>query len=140
MRHWQPLCCVAQLSSTLHVPCRDYGSATLGSCAITGDPPVSNITAGAPLPASNCACTGTGQCAAVSYSNFSTDATGLGSVTLNGTLSALPFSSIPALGQTCFGPGALGTATDTYRVIHHIASLMLTLHDSTDICHTLRTQ
>ncbi|DBB14474.1 TPA: hypothetical protein ACH3X3_004761 [Trebouxia sp. C0006] len=93
---------------------RDYGSATISPCAISGDPPVATITNGSTLPAANCACTGAGQCAAVSSANFSTDATGQGSATLNGTLSALPFGGLT--NQTCFNATSLGTATDTYRV------------------------
>ncbi|DBA74582.1 TPA: hypothetical protein ACH3X2_009454 [Trebouxia sp. C0005] len=93
---------------------RDYGSATISPCAISGDPPVATITNGSTLPVTNCACTGAGQCAAVNAANFSTDATGQGSATLNGTLSALPFGGLT--NQTCFNATSLGTATDTYRV------------------------
>jgi len=50
----------------------------------------------------------------VNAANFSTDATGQGSATLNGTLSALPFGGLT--NQTCFNATSLGTATDTYRV------------------------
>ena len=89
---------------------RDYGSAT-SPCAISGDPPLTTITTGSDLPTANSACSGPGQRSAISSANFSTDATGLGSVTLNGTLSVLPVRN-----ETCFGPGALGSATDTYRV------------------------
>ena len=75
---------------------------------------MATITNGSTLPAANCACTGAGQCAAVSSANFSTDATGQGSATLNGTLSALPFGGLT--NQTCFNATSLGTATDSYRV------------------------
>ena len=92
---------------------RDYGSASQSPCAITGDPPVSNITAGATLSSAYCKCTGANQCAAVNSSSFSTNTTGLGSATLSGALSALPFSNIK--NETCFEKSALETATDTYR-------------------------
>ena len=75
---------------------------------------MATITNGSTLPVTNCACTGAGQCAAVNAANFSTDATGQGSATLNGTLSALPFGGLT--NQTCFNATSLGTATDTYRV------------------------
>ncbi len=75
---------------------------------------MATITNGTTLPATNCVCTGAGQCAAVNAANFSTDATGQGSATLNGILSALPFGGLT--NQTCFNATSLGTATDTYRV------------------------
>lgn len=93
---------------------RDYGSASQSPCAISGNPPVSNITAGATLSSVYCKCTGANQCAAVNASSFTTNATGLGSATLSGALSALPFSNIK--NETCFKKGALESATDTYRV------------------------
>ncbi|KAL0035306.1 hypothetical protein WJX77_000193 [Trebouxia sp. C0004] len=93
---------------------RDYGSATISPCAISGDPPVPTVATGTALPATNCACTGSGQCTAVNAANLSTDATGQGSATLSGTLSALPFGGLT--NQTCFNATSLGTATDTYRV------------------------
>ena len=98
--------------------CRDFGSASQGPCAIVGNPSVPTITGstatGTTLQTANCNCKGAGQCAAVSSSSFSTNATGWGSATLNGALSALPFSKIK--NETCFATALLDTATDTYRV------------------------
>lgn len=94
--------------------CRDYGSASQGACIISGAPPVPAITAGATLSSAYCKCTGANQCAAVNFSSFTTNATGLGSATLTGALSALPFSNIK--NETCFARGQLESATDTYRV------------------------
>ena len=98
----------------LHLSCRDYGSATISPCAITGDPPVSTIETGGTLSSTYCACTGSGQCAAVNAANFSTDSTGQASAVVKGPPGAQPFSNLT--NQTCFGAGSLGTATDTYRV------------------------
>ena len=93
---------------------RDYGSAPQGRCAITGNPPVATITAGATLPRANCACSDARQCAAVNSSSFSSNATGWGAATLNGALSALPFSDIK--NETCFDRSNLENPSDTYRV------------------------
>ena len=109
----------------MHAPMRrDYGSASQSPCAITGDPPVSNITAGATLGSDYCKCTGANQCAAVNSSSLITNATGSGFTTLSGALSALPFSNIR--NETCFEKSALETATDTYRVSRppHCAAML----------------
>ena len=94
--------------------CRDYGIASRTPCTIQGNPDQGTITGGLTLPSAICTCSGTGQCDAISSSSFSTYATGLGSATLSGALSAAPFSNI--VNQTCFAPSSLGTSTDTYRV------------------------
>lgn len=93
---------------------RDYGSTSQGNCAITGNPPVSTITAGAALPPANCACSDASQCAAVNSSSLSTNATGWGAATLNGALSAQPFSNVR--NETCFDGSILANPSDTYRV------------------------
>ena len=111
-------CCAKRFDVTFIRHCRDYGSATLNPCAITGNPDPSVIIAGGTLPPTNCACTPT-QCAAVNTANFTTSfapSGDQGNSTVSGSLSPYPFTGMT--NQTCFttNNSGLGTASDTYRV------------------------
>ncbi|KAL3148640.1 hypothetical protein ABBQ38_014063 [Trebouxia sp. C0009 RCD-2024] len=122
----------SEVSNIYYSIYRDYGSASQGACAITGNPPVATITAGGALPAANCACSDPQQCAAVNSSSFSSNATGWGAATLNGALSALPFSNIR--NETCFDRSNLENPSDTCRVFMVASDSGPTYNGLTNAC------